>query len=201
MDATPAVLVDLAFPLEGRTLPGEHRAALAAALAARLPWLGALPGTGMHRLNLVPGGGGVALLSARTRLLLRVPRERAAEAAAALSGTTLALGEAVLRLGAPVQRELLPHRTLYAHYVAAPPGDELAFLAMVDAELQALAVQGRPICGRRQGGPDGGSGFSLMVDGLSPDDALRLLQAGIGAQRALGCGLFVPHRSAAAVGA
>jgi hypothetical protein len=42
--------------------------------------------------------------------------------------------------------------------------------------------------------------FSLMLDGLSHDDALRLLEHGIGPHRLWGCGLFVPHKSAAAVG-
>jgi hypothetical protein len=43
-------------------------------------------------------------------------------------------------------------------------------------------------------------GFSLMLDALSPDHSLRMLEAGLGRHRRLGCGLFVPHRSAAAVG-
>lgn len=190
-------LLDLAFPLAGRGLPRDHREPLAAALTARLPWLGLLPGTGAHRLHLVPGGGAEWLLAGRTRLLLRVPRDRADEAAAALAGLALEIGGMPLQLGLPTRRELLPHRTLYAHCVAAPPGDELDFLAMVEAELALLGITGRPICGRRQDGP----GYSLMVDGLSPDHALRLLRSGIGAHRAQGCGMFVPHRSAAAVGA
>jgi len=40
-----------------------------------------------------------------------------------------------------------------------------------------------------------------MVDQLSAAQALRLMEHGLGAHRRLGCGLFVPHRSAAAVGA
>jgi len=211
-DLPAATLVDLAFPLRGRALPRDHRTRLAAALAARLPWLGALPGTGLHRLNVVAGGGAETLLSARTRLVVRVPRERAGEAAAALAGARLVLDGTALELGSPVQRELLPHRTLYAHFVAAPDdgdGDddrdagELHFLAMVDAELSALGVRCRPVCGRRQALPAGDGalgGYSLMLDGLTPADALRVLEAGVGAHRALGCGLFVPHKSAAAVG-
>jgi hypothetical protein len=39
-----------------------------------------------------------------------------------------------------------------------------------------------------------------MLDGLSRSAALRVLEAGLGRHRRLGCGLFVPHRSAAAVG-
>jgi hypothetical protein len=43
------------------------------------------------------------------------------------------------------------------------------------------------------------TGYSLMLDGLSPADSLRVLEAGLGRHRRLGCGLFVPHKSAAAV--
>jgi CRISPR/Cas system CSM-associated protein Csm4 (group 5 of RAMP superfamily) len=39
-----------------------------------------------------------------------------------------------------------------------------------------------------------------MLDGLEPEDALRLQASGIGPDRSLGCGLLVPHKSAAAVG-
>lgn len=199
----PARLVDLAFPLAGRVLPRDHRAALAAALLERLPWLDETPGAGLHRLHGVSQVGAQVLLSARARLLLRLPRERADEAVAALAGATLDVAGEALRLGAAVTRELLPHCTLYAHFVAAPGGDEVAFMAMVDAELRALGVACRPVCGRHQSLQcDSGvlQGFSLMLDGLKPADALRVLEAGVGLRRTLGCGLFVPHRSAAAVG-
>jgi CRISPR-associated protein Cas6 len=203
-DLPPARLVDLAFPLAGRALPRDHRAALAAALLEQLPWLDQAPGAGLHRLHGVSNVGAQVLLSARARLLLRLPRERAGEATAALAGATLEVAGESLRLGAAVTRELLPHCTLYAHFVAAPDGDEAAFMTMVEAELRTLGVVCRPVCGRHQSLPcDGGAlqGFSLMLDGLKPADALRVLESGVGVRRALGCGLFVPHRSAAAVGA
>jgi CRISPR-associated protein Cas6 len=132
-----------------------------------------------------------------------VPRERAAEASA-LEGSELCLGASALRLGAAQRRELMPWGTLYAHVVALddPDDDELAFLASVDAELTRLDVGGRPICGRLQVLEAGTlRGYSLMLDQLSADAALRLLDAGVGRHRRLGCGLFVPHKSAAAVGA
>jgi hypothetical protein len=44
-------------------------------------------------------------------------------------------------------------------------------------------------------------GYSLMLDGLTPAGALRMLEAGIGRHRRWGCGVFVPHKSAVAVGA
>jgi len=48
--------------------------------------------------------------------------------------------------------------------------------------------------------PGGLRGYSLMLDGLSAADSLRLQETGIGRHRRLGCGVFVPHKSAAAVG-
>jgi CRISPR-associated protein Cas6 len=90
---------------------------------------------------------------------------------------------------------------LYAHFVAAGDGDELAFLDAVAAELSALGVACRSICGRRQV-VEGGAlqGYSLMLDGLNAAGALRVLEAGIGRHRRWGCGIFVPHKSAVAVG-
>ncbi len=197
--------IDLVFPAQGASLPRDHRAALAAALARELPWLGVEPGTGVHRVNVVAGSGEPALLSARARIVLRVPRERSGAVAAQLSGLTIELGGERLRLGAPQLRELLPHRTLYAHFVASTAGDdEAAFLAEVGAELERLGVDCRVVCGRRQQvHTDRGllSGFSLMLDGLERGDALRVMRLGLGPHRGLGCGLFIPHKSAAAVGA
>jgi CRISPR-associated protein Cas6 len=195
-------LVDLAFPVEGRAVPAAYRAPLAAALAARLPWLGQVAGTGMHRLNLAAGAGG--LLSGRTRLTLRVPSDRVDEVAAALAGRAVDLGGERLVLGVPVWRALLPHRTLYAHFVDAEDDEELGFLARMDTELQRLGVACRTVCGRLQSlpTPEGAlAGYSLLLDGLSPEHALRVMNHGLGAHRALGCGLFIPHKSAAAVGA
>lgn len=202
MSDTRAAVVDVAFLLQGQTLSlaRDHRHALAAALQQVLPWLADTPGAGVHRLNVSAGGGPTALLSQRTRLTLRLPRERAADAAR-LTGHKLQVAGTTLPLGAAQVRELLPHSTLYAHLVAADSADELAFLHAVQAETDSLGLVCRPICGRHQTAEAGTlQGFSLMLDGLSAAHALRLLETGIGPQRLLGCGMFVPHKSAAAVG-
>jgi len=196
-------LVDLAFALQGRTLPRSHRRELALALLQVLPWLADEPLAGVHRLNISAGNGPEALLSNRTRLVLRLPRERVADAQA-LAGATLPLGSHSLRVqGSPQVRELLPYGTLYAHVVAAPHPDELAFLDDVDGELQHLGIAGRRMCGRQQALADGTDalvGYSLMLDGLTPVHAQHLMEQGLGPHRLWGCGLFIPHKSAAAVG-
>jgi CRISPR-associated protein Cas6 len=194
-------MIDLAYMLPGGSVPREHRRALAEAVERVLPWLADEPGAGVHRLNVASGAGAEALLSRHTRLTLRVPRARAADAGA-LIGVELTLSGRRLRVGAMQPRELRPHSTLYAHLVATDDGDdELAFLRAAQSELESLHVACRAICGRHQITEAGAlRGFSLMLDGLSPAGALRALDAGLGRQRRLGCGLFVPHRSAAPVG-
>jgi CRISPR-associated protein Cas6 len=167
-----------------------------------VPWLAEPSQAGVHRINVVAGGGEPALISQRTRLMLRVLRQRVSELAP-LQGAVLDVGGYSLRLGTPpVVRELLPWGTLYAHVVATADDDELAFLETIEGELDAMHVPCRRICGRRQVIDDGGrrlTGFSLMLDGLSPADSLRLLESGLGRHRRLGCGMFVPHKSAAAL--
>jgi CRISPR-associated protein Cas6 len=202
-DAPLATMVDVLFPLEGRSLPRDYRLALANALQAAAPWLRALPRAGLHRINVVHGPAEPALLSRRARLGLRVPRSHA-ETLHALAGRELDVAGHRVRLGQPQVRELLPHGTLYAHLVVEASDDEAAFVAAIDDELDALGAACARICGRRQqirGGDAMLVGFSVMLHGLPAAASLRVLEAGVGRHRHLGCGLFVPHKSAAAVGA
>jgi len=195
-----ADMIDVAFGLQGDAMPHEHRFALAGALQLALPWLAADARAGVHRLKLVRSGNGEDLVSHRTRLVVRVPRERAEETAA-LAGTELRLGAYRLRIGRAQRRELLPHGTLYAWLVATDSPDEAAFLARAQDELQALGLRAQPVCGRWLSAEAGRlRGCSLMLSGLDTEQSLLLLQQGLGPHRRLGCGLFVPHRSAAAVG-
>ena len=196
-----ATMVDVVYPLAGHDLPRDHRQALAEALEQVVPGLSEWPRIGVHRINVVAGVGGTALLSQRARLTLRVQREQVS-ALAPLDGATLDVVGHRLQLGHGAPRELLPHGTLYAHLVTTCDDDELLFQSTVERELQALHVSGRAICGRRHVmtlHAAGLTGFSLMLDGLSPDDSMRVLEAGLGRHRHLGCGVFVPHRSAAAL--
>lgn len=202
-----ADMVDLSFALQGHAVPRAYRGALAAALTQILPWLAETPGAAVHRLNVSADGGGdgcsEALLSRRTRLTLRLPRERAA-AAAALRGTRLAIGKHAVTVGAAEVRELLPFHTLYAHVVADPTPEaleELAFQRHVEAELASRGWPCRAIFGRRVSLDGGGlHGAPVMLDGLAPPVALAVMHRGLGTHALLGCGVFVPHRSAAAVG-
>jgi CRISPR-associated protein Cas6 len=118
------------------------------------------------------------------------------------SGHSLDVAGHPLRLGAAQPRELQPHSTLYAYRVAADNADEVEFMAKMVRELADLAIGGERVCGKRQRMEVSGKTldtFSLMLHALTPSHSLRLQQHGLGAHRLLGCGIFVPHKSAAAV--
>lgn len=198
-DVAPDQL-EVAFALQGEAVPPAYRVPLAEALVRLLPWLAGPPGSGVHRLNVVRCGEGELRVSPRTRLVLRVPRARADETAA-LAGAELALGGSRLRTVRPLVRELLPYGTLYAPLVVAEADDEAAFVERLRAALAALEVRAEPVCGRWQSLEDGALvGCSVMLSGLDAAQSRRVLQEGVGPHRLLGCGLFIPHKSAAAVG-
>ncbi len=195
-------LVEAAFPLEGKALPRDHAQALQHALAEQLPWLSSDAGAGIHPLKLVSGPESLALLSQRTRLILRVSANRLAELKTVV-GVPLDVAGHALRLGEVHLRALQPLATLYAYRVAASSADESEFMQAIEAELAGLAIAGERVCGKRQSLQVDGlemTTFSMMLHGLVPEQSLRLQQHGLGTHRLLGCGLFVPHKSAAAVG-
>ena len=99
-------------------------------------------------------------------------------------------------------RPLRPWATLHAQQVAAGTGDEAAFQDEVAASLRALGVACQFITGRRQTVAAGAreiAGFSVVLHGLTPEGSLRVQAEGMGGDRGLGCGIFVPYKSIAAV--
>lgn len=196
-------MVDVVFPVSGQALARDHGLTLQQALCARLPWLSEEAGAGIHPIKLVAGLGEQALLPGRARLIVRVAQHRQSELAA-LCGVRLMLDGHALTLDMPHARPLLAHSTLYAYQVAAHSADETVFMSDMERELSALGVTGLTVCGKRhRHGFEGDERytFSLMLHALSPAHSLRLQTQGLGEQRLMGCGIFVPHKSAAAVGA
>lgn len=197
-------VVDVAFALKGGTIPVDHGWPLYRLLAQCLPWLEADDTAGVHPIRGARSGSGSPELyvGGRGRLMLRLPRERA-EQSFALTGTRIDLGDGI-EIGPSQLRTLFAHGTLYSHFVAAgTTGDEVAFQRAVSAELHGAGIRCKVVLGkmRRAQGADGEMlGFSVMLHELSPEQSLAMQQAGLGAGRKLGCGIFVPHRSAAAVG-
>lgn len=195
-------MVDLVFPLAGESLSIDYPLPLWQALRSALPWLSDETDAGILPIK---GGGlseGRLMLGQRASLILRLPRHRV-EQARLLAGAALDLGSA-LRLGEPHIRALRPTSAQYSPMVTFSGEDEMEFIAICERALESMAIAGRLVCGRAQQRiAEAGEvrGFSLMLHGLSADHALRLQLRGLGNARKLGCGIFVSHRTAVAVGA
>ncbi len=76
--------------------------------------------------------------------------------------------------------------------------DERAFAAALSEELAALGIHRPLVCGRRsrvvlEGG--NATAFGVAVHGLGDEASLLLQRAGLGLGRAVGCGVFVPHKT------
>lgn len=194
-------MVDAVFPINGQTMPRDHAQPLQEILCSQWPWLDTDALAGIHPIKVVQGSDDQALLSQRARLVLRVAARRIDDLLAS-APIELNLAGHRLRLGAPQLRRLQPHATLYAYKVAADNADEMSFMARVERELAELEIAGQRVCGKRQSVWLAGcelSTFSLMLHALPAQQSLRLQQRGLGPHRLLGCGIFVPHKSAAAV--
>ncbi|HET9762960.1 MAG TPA: type I-MYXAN CRISPR-associated protein Cas6/Cmx6 [Casimicrobiaceae bacterium] len=195
-------VVDVVFAVAGTALPEDYHFALLHEVARCLPWLAADPEAGIHPLRGAPTDYGVMLLPRRTKLVLRLPAKRVPDAQA-LAGHELEVEGRKLSVGTSSVRALEPYGALYAHLVAGDGAEEGIFLEGIAARLAALRAPCEPVCGRRRSVRAGEReivGFSLMLHDLTAEHSLRIQRSGIGEERKLGCGIFVPHRLASAVG-
>lgn len=195
-------MVDLVFALSGRAVAADYADLLWRALCAALPWLATEPAVAVLPLARVSPGDGQIYLSKYSRLTLRLPAAKA-EAARALCGMRLELPGPV-EVGAAKLRSLQPAKVVYSPLVVVGTADEPDFVAECRRQLKALGIEGQqPIVGKAQtlqAGERRLAGFSLMLHGLNAEDSLRLQRAGLGGEHQRGCGIFVQHKSVAAVG-
>lgn len=199
-------IVDLQFSLSGRAVPADYAESLWQELIKALPWLAQDEQTGVHPVSGLSQGVGEWYLSRRSHLTLRLPRQQA-EAAAVLADTCLVLGGHEIVLGCPVLRPLAGTPVIYAKFVAMGPAsdaviDEADFHSACQREFERLGIRPKMVCGRAQRMKMSGgllSGFSLMLYELEEAANLRLQYEGLGIGRQHGCGIFIPHKSGAAL--
>ena len=194
-----APVVDVAFSVEGTSVPADHDWPLLRAVESRLPWFAGEALAGIHPLRTVPTSHGIALIAQRAKLVLRLPEARLSDALL-LRDTGFDVGGSALRIGAGTARTLRPSATLSAHRVATDAGDDAAFEAEVAQSLQRMGVGCGLISGRRRRGTAAGreiAGFALTLHGLGSADSLRIQCEGVGGDGRLGWGIFVPAKAIA----
>jgi CRISPR-associated protein Cas6 len=209
----PDDVVDLAYKIGCPTIPLDHAHSLSSALLGALPWLSEEEYAGIHLIHGAASGNGwfrpedaeneLLHLSKRTRMRLRIPKNRLQEAQA-LSGQTLDIEGHPLEIGKSEVFPLSSLPTLFSRYVITREElDETQFLEEVVEQLMALNIP----CRKMLGGITHTMNFadgpvftrSLMVADLEPEQSVRLQQVGLGEGRTRGCGLFVPHKGIKAV--
>ncbi len=200
-DKIESSVVDIVFDIEGKAIPEDNSSALWREVLRHLPWLEQEKHAGIHPLQAAPSDYGMLLLTRRTKLVLRVAQAHVA-AAMELTGRQLDIGDNVLRVGSGKVRPLPVFGTIYAHFVDMGSADETQFARHLARRLEEMKIQTKFICGKRQAlHTDQGvvSGFSLMLYDLTPAQSILLQEIGLGANRQLGCGIFIPHKSIAAI--
>lgn len=201
-------VLDVAFRFHCKAIPNDHAWELSQAVKSVLPWFGQEETHGLHLIHVAESGHGwerpqapdaVLYPSRRTRLKLRLPKERL-DAVGALSGQTLTVAGNALEVGDFKTQLLAMTNTLYSRYVISPETeDDETFIARMVEGLHALGLQFSKVIsgkGHALATPDGPlQTKSLMVGGLSFPDAVQLQIRGLGPGRSLGCGLFIPYKS------
>jgi len=205
---SPEDVVDAVFAITCRSLPVDHAYALSRAVQAVLPWFAADSRAGLHMIRAAESGSGwirpegpdmLLHLSQRTRLVLRLPRDRL-EAVAPLLGRTLDVAGHALRVNQLFVRPLSRITTLISHCVLFDGCDgEAEFRLTATRQLDALGIRpAEMLCGLMTPIATPGHTLrtrSLMLAGLTRAQSVLLQQQGLGSERKLGCGLFIPHKA------
>ncbi|MHB8534062.1 MAG: type I-MYXAN CRISPR-associated protein Cas6/Cmx6 [Sulfuricaulis sp.] len=203
----PDDIVDVVYNIQCRCLPVDHAYALSQAIARALPWFVEEPGAGLHTIHGAESGNGwmrperadaLLHLSRRTKLTLRLPRQRIDDAAQ-LSGQTLDVAGNSLQVEKSTVKPLSTITTVFARYIVSrDDADENIFLREAMDRLSGMGVRPKKmLCGMERliTTPERIIHTrSLMLAELAVAEAVKLQQQGLGTERKLGCGLFIPHK-------
>ena len=138
-------------------------------------------------------------------MYLRLPKYRLNDAQV-LVGERLDLDGYQIDVGEFQIRALVPTTTVFSRSVQSEYADDES--AFEDEVIDLVAQQGisisKMLCGLSHPvtTPERKlTARSVLLAELEPAQSIALQQRGIGLNRTLGCGIFLPHKSLAAVGA
>lgn len=187
-------VIDLVFPIQGKTIPVDHGYALYGALSRICPQLHQTENAAVQLIRGKYCGEGLLALSAISRLTLRIPAGKLPHYLS-LAGKSLDVDGHALRLGVPNPYLLQPKTTVYSHMVTTKNGnDEERFKAEVGKQMATLNLQGKLTIGKRRTFKVHDRqivGYSVLVSELTAEESLTLQEKGLGGRRKMGCGVFV----------
>lgn len=200
-DVDESAVIDIQFDIEGKSVPIDHGYQLFLELSRILPWIADEEMLGIHPIHGAANEHGNLMLNRRAKLMIRVPKERV-EDLLTLTGKEIQIGTDTLKIGKGKSKILSLHTPLYAHCVTTGSTDETIFASDVIKLLDNLNITTRFICGRRQSLTTSEGvvyGYSLMLHDIPLEHAILIQQKGLGGNRKLGCGIFIPHKNIVAL--
>ncbi len=157
----PDDIVDVLFSIECKRLPVDHAYALSDALRGLLPWIADEDSrVAVHTVHVAGSQNGWErpehgsdqhlIVSKRTKLTIRVPKERMDELIDELRGQTLDVSGCGLTIREGKIRPLSKETTLFARYVVTlPDNSEDGFLTWAVRELKRRGIGVRKaLCGK-----------------------------------------------------
>lgn len=188
-------IIDIVFDLDAAQVPQDYPFQLWSEIVQSLVWLKEEKNVGILSLRGSVSGDNL-LLSKRTKLILRIPSDRAGQAAR-LTGQKLKIGSNILLVGAGKGRALHTATTVHSTLVESSLG-EVEFLADMKNKLQALNITCNLICDKYRkisSGKQTITGYGLVLHDLKPQASLLIQRTGLGGARQYGCGIFVPFKA------
>lgn len=201
--------IDLSFCVTGQAIAADHGYLLYSAIARALPAVHEPNGIGIHPIRGQIVGDRQMQLCEWSRLVIRTDADRIA-ALLPLAGKSLRVGPAMLRVGVPEVRSLIPAPTLRSRLVTIRNGTEPdRFQKEVRRKLDALGISqeaftilpprhGRPIRRTIRIKDKEVVGYEVIVEGLTAEESLALQEnrasdAALRFSRThMGCGIFSP---------
>ena len=197
-------VVELSFPIQGKTLPADHNYGLFAALSHLIPEIRQQPDLSILS---IPGFGdrqGKILLTPQSCMRVRVTISKI-PLIYPLAGKRVQIGGHDVQIGIPQVYTLHPAETLQARIVTIKGYVEPeSFIAAAQRQLDRLGIIGRAVIPvDRDGNPCRKTikiqrftiiGFTTRISELSDEDSIRLQQLSIGGKKHMGCGFFLPFQ-------
>lgn len=205
----PKQVIDLSFAIRCKQLPLDHAWSLKEALTQELPWLTSTSNTGIHTIHVAESGNGWTrpddtehewlIPSRRTKLVLRIPYSHL-EQAQTLTGKTLNIAGQGLTLGKTKEKTLLNAPVIFArHIISNEQESEPAFLARIATAIKSdfdFKVK-KMMCGKNHYIQTPNTQLftrHLMIADLDNETSIAIQEQGLGEERHLGCGIFLPHK-------
>jgi len=209
----PDDVLDVVYGISCRALPVDHAFALSKAIRKELDWFENEPEAALHTIHVAASGNGwyrpddaTQLLypSRRTKLTLRIPKNRV-ESASVLIGKTLDVAGNSLTINNMSQKPLSDITTIFSRYIVVENAlNEMEFLNEVMSSLQQMGIKPKKmLCGKEtELALEEGviTTRSLMIADLTFKDSILLQQKGIGSHHWMGCGIFLPHKDINEIG-